>query len=108
MSIASERKRERDTLAGYSLMTLQEFAAFLGVDEDTAKKKLLAGHLPWVNRGGSSDRPLYGVDPIDAAVFVLAEREGLSFADYWKEHGEETVTHAKRYIIRIRGVQAAA
>lgn len=107
MSIASERKRERETLAAYSLMSLQEFASFLRVDEDTAKKKLLAGHLPWVNRGGSDGRPLYGVDPIDAAVYILAERENRTFDAYWEEHGEETVTKAKRYINRIRQLQAA-
>lgn len=93
MSVSSERKRVRETLAQWSLMTVHEVAAFLGVHEDTARSL----PLPWVQVGRQKK-----LDPLDLAVHVLAEREGLTAEDYWDRHGEETPAHARRYVTRIR------
>jgi hypothetical protein len=74
-------------------MSVPEFARFLGVSPDTA--------LGIVERGEVASVPVgrrKRIDPIDAAVFVLAGREGVSFAEFWKVHGEATEERARRYI----------
>ena len=77
MSIASDRKKMRDWLPSYALLTLKEFATLLSVSDETAKEKLLSGHVPWVNRGTNPDRPLYGVDPL----LAWAEAEGYEMPE---------------------------
>jgi len=104
MSIASERKDMREWLPEYALMTLKELAAFLGVTPETAKQKLLAGHLPWVRRGMSA----YGIDPLDVMVYMLAEKAGQTMEEYWAEHGDRAVDLAWEYYRRIRRFRSAA
>lgn len=93
MSIASERKAFRETLAAYSLLTVREVAEVLRVSPDTARRR----GLPWIRVGSQ-----YRLDPIDLAVYLLAEKQGRTVEEVWDEHGEETPTHARRYVTRIR------
>lgn len=102
MSVASERKAMRDLLPTYSLLTIPQFARFLGCSEDTAREMVDDGVVPSVRVGKRRH-----IDPIDAIVHVLADREGVTAADYWRIHGEATADHARRFIVRVRKVQAA-
>ena len=107
MSKASELKAMRDTLTMYPLMTAHQFAQFLGCSDDQARDTLKSGRLPFVNIGLGS-KPRYRIDPIDAAVFLLAEREGVSAEEFWDTHGQEgTPELCRRLVTRIRKLQAA-
>ena len=105
MSASTERRAMRDVLASWSLMTPAELAAFLSVSEDQAHRLLDAGRIPSVDRGCGSRRSL-AVDPIDAAVFMLAERDGMTSEAYWERHGEAAVDRARTYVQRIRKMVA--
>ena len=102
MSVAEERRAARNFLAGYSLMSARELAGFLGIGESSASRLLETGRVPSINTGSGAQRQHLKVDPLDAAVYALAEREGLSIAEYWSQHGEATVDHARRFIERRR------
>lgn len=93
----------RETLAGYSLMGIPELAAFLGVSDTVARDMVDRGDIPSVPVGGRKK-----VDPMDAAVHVLAGREGLTATAYWERHGEATADHVRRYVARIRKIMAGA
>ena len=97
MSRAQERKAMRETLAGYSLMGIPELAAFLGASEAIARDMVERGVIPSVLVGERQK-----VDPMDAAVHVLACRENISAAAYWERHGEATAELVRRYVARIR------
>lgn len=102
MSVASERKAMREILPAYSLLTIPQLAAFLGCSEDVAREMVDEGVIPSIRVGKRRH-----VDPIDAVVHVLADREGISAADYWERHGEATADHVRRYVARIRKMPAA-
>lgn len=102
MSLASERKSMCDLLPTYSMLTIPQLAAFLGCSDDIARDMVDQGVIPSVRVGKRRH-----VDPIDAVVHVLAEREGLTPQAYWERHGESTSEHVRRYVARIRRVQAA-
>lgn len=98
MSQASERKAMRDLLMDYSLMSLPQIAQFFDCDPRTAAK--------WLEEWGVPDiRGKY--DPVDVAAGVLAEREGISFAEYESRHGSAVADHVRRYMARIRKATAA-
>jgi hypothetical protein len=110
VSKAQERKAMRETLAGYSLMGVPELAAFLDCSEAVAHEMVEADVVPWVRVGGRKK-----VDPMDAAVHVLASREGIrrpdgypDIAAYWLRHGEATADYVRRYVARIRKQGTAA
>ena len=106
MSIASDMKAMRDTLTMYPLMTAHHFAQFLGCSDDHARDILKSGRVPFTDIGLGS-KPEYRIDPMDAAVFHLAEREGVTSEEFWKEHGPEgTPELCRRLVTRIRRVQA--
>lgn len=102
MSVAAERKALRDLLPRYALMSAPEVGAFLGVGEDVARDMIDAGTIPSVRVG---KRRM--VDPIDLVVYVLAEREGVTSAQFWAIHGEATAELAAKHVARIRRVLAA-
>lgn len=102
MSVASERKAMRQLLPAYALLSIPELGKFLGISEEIARGMIKAGTIPSVKVGERRH-----VDPMDAVVHVLAEREGITAAAYWERHGEATADHVRRYIARIRKVQAA-
>lgn len=99
MSLASERKAIADVLPEYALLSIPKFAAFLGCSEDVARQMVEDGVVPSVTVGKRKH-----VDPIDAAVYFLAEREGITAAAYWEKNGEATVDHVRRLVARIRKV----
>ena len=110
MSTSSERKAMGETLAGYALMGVPQLATFLDCSEATAHAIVEKGLVPSTLVGGRKK-----VDPMDAAVYVLAGREGLCTPDgnpdgaaYWERHGEAAAEHVRRYVARIRRVQGAA
>jgi hypothetical protein len=110
MSRASERKAMVETLAGYSLMGVPKLAAFLDCSEAVVRALVDDGVIPSTRVGGRSK-----VDPMDAAVHLLAGREGLftsaghpDHAAYWTRHGEATAEHVRRYVTRIRRATGAA
>jgi len=98
MSRASERRAQGETLAAWSLMSIGEAAKHLDCSVDSAKK--LPG-FPWVRIGA-----LWKADPLDVAVYVLAQKEGKTPAEFWSEHGEETPAYAGRYFRRLRKMQS--
>lgn len=97
MSVASERKAIRDLLPAYSLMSIPDLAHFLGVSEDVAREMVEDKVIPSIRVGSRRM-----VDPMDAAVYVLAEREGVSVEDFWDAHGDAAVDLAKKYFARVR------
>lgn len=102
MSEASERKRMREGLAGYSLMGATEVAEFLKVSPPVAREMIRDGDLPSVPVGKHRK-----VDPIDLAVHVLAGREEITPEEYWKKHGDATPELARRYFRSVRRFTAA-
>lgn len=106
MSVATERKSLRDALTGYPLMKVNELATFLRCSEEHVRDLLKTGVIPSTNIG-LGQRAEYRVDPLDAAVFHLAQREGISTEDYWERHGEATAEHAQRLVTRILKLVAA-
>lgn len=102
MSQASERKAMADVLPAYAMLNVPKLAAFLGCSEDIAREMVDDGTIPSVRVGKRRH-----VDPVDAAVYVLAERDGVTAAAYWERHGEATVDHVRRYVARIRKLVAA-
>lgn len=102
MSIASERKRFREALAGYSLMGIPEVASFLDCSEPVARQMVADEVVPSVKVG-----KLWKVDPLDVAVYVLASKAGITAEEYWTMHGEATPEHARRLVQRIRKLQPA-
>jgi len=92
----------RDVLPTYSLLTIPQLAAFLGCGDDVARQMVDDGMIPSVRVGKRRH-----VDPIDAAVHVLADREGITAAQFWALNGDGVADLVRRYIARIRKVQAA-
>lgn len=92
----------RELLPAYSLMSIPELGKFLGVGEDVARAMVQDKTIPSVGVGKRRQ-----IDPMDAVVHVLAEREGITAAAYWERHGEATADHVRKYVARIRRVQAA-
>ena len=106
MSKASDMKAMRDTLTMYPLMTAHHFAQFLGCSDDHARELLKSGKVPFNNIGLGS-KPEYRIDPMDAAVFHLSQREGITSEEFWTKHGPEgTPELCRRFVTRIRRVQA--
>lgn len=105
-SRSAERTRVREALAAYSLMTVSELASFLNKSPESVRRLLRESRIPWVNVGvGRRSDPR--VDPVDAAVFVLAEREGISAHEYWTKYGLKVCAErVGRYLTRIRAAQA--
>lgn len=97
VSLAADRKAMREILPAYALMSVPEVGRFLGVGEDVAREMIDAGVIPSVKVGKRRH-----VDPIDLAVYVLAERAAMTADAFWAEHGEQAVDLAKRYVARIR------
>jgi len=103
VSKASERKTMIDSVAGYALMGVPELAELLGCSVDVAHGL----DLPWVIVGKRKK-----VDPVDAGVFILAQREDVTPAEYWDRLGEgQTVENVRRYFLhaaRVKNVGDAA
>jgi hypothetical protein len=104
MSTSSERKAMGETLAGYALMGVPRLATFLDCSEATAHEIVDRGRIPSVLVGGRKK-----VDPMDAAVYFLAGREGIHTPEghpdvlaYWERHGDATPDRIRRYVARIR------
>jgi excisionase family DNA binding protein len=102
LSIASERRSLVDLLPTYALLKIPELAAFLGCSEDVAREMVDAGTIPSVRIGARRH-----VDPVDAVVYVLAEREGITAAQFWAVNGsEQTVELVRKHVARIRRLVA--
>lgn len=97
MSLAADRAAMRDVLPRYALLSAPEMARVLGCGEDVAREMLETGIVPSVRVGKRRH-----VDPIDLAVYILAERAGMTAEAYWAQHGDQAVELAKRYVARIR------
>ncbi len=64
------------------------------------------GRVPFTDIGVGS-KPEYRIDPMDAAVFHLSQREKLTAEEFWEKHGPQgTPEHCRALINRIRRVQA--
>ena len=108
MSEASERRAEGEVLAAYSLVGMTVVADFLDCSLPTAREMVRDPADP------SDDAPIPGirvgsrlkVDPRELAIYVLAEIEGVSREKYLERHGEATQEYARRYVSRIRKLQA--
>jgi hypothetical protein len=104
MSIASERRAVADTLGAYPLMTVPVLAAFLNCTPDHARGLLEDGRIPFTDIGRGSRRE-YRVDPMDAAAFHYAQREGLgSVASFFAQHGDAATELLFRYVRQIRRI----
>lgn len=90
-----------ETLAAYSLVSTKVAAAFLDSTPPTVRKLVRDGVLPGIQVGAEIK-----LDPMDLAVHVLAARENVDRVTYWQKHGEATPEHARRYVARIRKLQA--
>lgn len=101
MSVAAERKAMRDVLPEYALLPIRELAAFLGASEDIARRMVDAGTIPSVRVG---KRRL--VDPMDAVAYVLAEREGMTAAQWWAITGDAAIEQIRRHVQRIKRLVA--
>jgi excisionase family DNA binding protein len=101
VSRASERQAAGETLAGYSLVSVRVAAGFLDCSEPHLRKLIREGELPGIAVGH-----LTKIDPLDLAVHVLAAREGVPAAEYWRRHGDATPEHAWRLVARIRRLRA--
>ena len=108
MSEASERRAEGEVLAGYSLVGMAVVADFLDCCPTTARGMVRDPTDP------DDDAPIPGirvgsrlkVDPRELAIYVLAEIEGVTREKYLERHGEATQEHARRFVSRIRKLQA--
>lgn len=104
MSKASERRAAKDTLALYPLMTVPELAAFLSCSTDHARGLCEDRVIPCSNIGRGQRRE-YRIDPFQAAIYQLAQEEGLSVDEYWERHGPEgTPERAARFVARARQI----
>jgi len=103
VSTSSERKAMGETLAAYALMRPHQVAAFLDLAVTTVKEMLDEGVIPSIGDGKRRR-----VDPMDVCVYALAEREGVTVADYWLTHGDAVPDRAARYYRQILKLQAAA
>lgn len=101
MSRASERKRMREGLAGYSLMGATEVAGYLGCSPPTARDMIKDGTIPSVQVGQSKK-----VDPITLAVYAMSQEAGITAEEFWKKHGEATPEHAARWFRARRKFKA--
>ena len=102
MSQASERKAMREILAEHALMSVPDLARLLDVSQEVA--------LGIVERGEVHSVPVgrrRKIDPIDAAVYVLAGREGCTTDEYWKRHGKATAERARDYVRSLKAFHAA-
>lgn len=107
MSVASDRLALRDALVDYPLMTVRELSSFLRCSVDHARGLLEDGVIPFVDIGRGARRE-YRIDPVEAAVFVLRQAEGLSRDEYWSTHGPNgTVERCRQLLNQIRRVAAA-
>ena len=106
MSKSSERKTMKDTLTHYPLMSVNELARFLNCSPDHARKLCKGGRVRCSDiRIGSRNE--FRVDPLDAAVFHLAQTEGLSVEEFWERHGPEgTPERCARFVVLARKIQA--
>lgn len=108
MSRTSDRKAMSDALVTYPLMTVPELAQFLRCSDDHARGLLEDRLIPFTDIGRGKKRE-YRIDPMDAAVFHLAGREGLTTAEFAERHGPDgTPELCARYVRQIRKIQAAA
>lgn len=106
MSIASERKALREALVSYPLMTVQHLASFLECSADHTRGLLEDGAIPFCNIGRGKRRE-YRVDPVEAAVFLLRQAEGLTRDEFWEKHGPNGTTELCRQLLnRIRRTAA--
>lgn len=103
MSRASERQAMSDTLAAYSLMSVQQVAKLLGCSEQIAKEMIDGGEIPSIPVGKRRK-----VDPIDAVVHLLAGREKITPAEFWELHGQAVAELVREHYGRIRVVLAGA
>lgn len=109
MSRTSDRKAMAETLAGYPLMTVRELAAFLRCSDDHAVGLCRDGAVRSVNIARTLKRAEFRIDPVDAAVYLLALQQGMTQPEFWEVHGPEgTVDVCMRLVRRIRKIQAAA
>lgn len=97
MSEATERQSMREALCAHSLMGVTELAGFLGVTPEIARGMVERKEIPSVQVGRRRR-----VDPVDAAVYVLAGREGCTVEEYWRRHGETTMERAMKYAKALR------
>jgi excisionase family DNA binding protein len=93
MSEASEKKRMKDVIVTYHMLLPRECAEFLRCSERHIISLIDRGILPGVRVGR-----LWRVDPIDLAVHVLAEREGITREEYWDKYDEDTSLHTRRLV----------
>ncbi len=59
-----------------------------------------------MNVGDSTCRAILGRRLLHLCIYMLAQEEGRTVEEYWEEHGEAGVDHARRYIKRIRKLLA--
>ena len=107
MSIASDRLELLEALTQYPVMTATQLAQFLKCSPDHARGLLEDGEIPFVNIGRGTRRD-YRVDPVDAAVYWLSHREGLTIAEFRERHGPNgTLERARQLLTQIRRAVAA-
>lgn len=102
MSVASERKAIRDLLPKYCLISIEQCGKLWDCDGATAQKTIEEFHIPTVKVGSR-----FKVDPVDAAVHILAQREGITFGQYMEKYGDAAAENAGRYFGRVRRFLAA-
>jgi len=102
VSASSERRAIGDALASYALMKPHEVAKFLRLSDAKVREYLDRGVIPSIGEGKCRR-----VDPLDVCVYALAERDGVSMADYWLIHGDAVPDRAAALYRQIRKMQAA-
>ena len=92
-----------DALTNYPVMSIPELAGFLNRSIGLARELVDDGTIPSFPVG----KRKY-VDPLDAIVYKLSGKEGVSAEEYWARHGDAVVDHARRYFWQIVRLQGAA
>ena len=102
MSVATDRMAMREVLVGYGLLSTKQAAALLGVTVETVAGLIRMGKLPAVDRSTGTKRRNFGIDPMDAVIFLIADKQGHTVEEYWEKHGNKAADHARDYLERIR------
>lgn len=104
MSRASDRKRMIENLAGYSLMGVPQVCAVLDCSEETLKTMVDRKTLRPIMVGKR-----WKFDPVDVAVYMLAQKDGISSAEYWERYGPgRACENARNYFVKLGMFAGAA
>lgn len=101
MSQAAERKSWSELLPAYALMSVPQLAKHWDVSQDVVRQMLDSRVLPSIRIGGRRM-----IDPMDVAAYELAEREGITAAQFWADRGESAIDEIRKHVARIRRLVA--